>query len=417
MTDRGSTDLPELAALIGQNEFVDVRLALVRVDEDWQVRHGEVTLHAAAAHEPRTWRYAEEVFLERRVPGAVAAGLLRAEAQDLDGLKVTAPAPQPNGNFERVAAHSDWRPARMPWPRTQWDINPDKSPPSRQRGMLVGDGPSFVSYEAAFSAFFLAAPPSNQANQQPLWRVLQLDRRAWLHRVTIAADALEVIVKGTMLDGVSLELSTPTDRVVRPVGRSGRLRIRLRRGLAESSLLLLRHDDEWLDFRYFTPGGPGRQQDPSVIWHQPEAELALLVAGGEGQYVEFKREVPKTLESRRTVLKTIAAFASGDGGTVLFGVDDDAQVLGVDPADLDGLMLKVRNMIRDSIEPEPTYELRATELDGRTLLLAEVSGGAQWYTLNPARPEFYVRRGASTSPARKREIAAGFGHSAPHQVW
>lgn len=417
MNDRGSTDLAEIAALIGQCEFVDVRLALVKADEDWQVRHGQVTLDAAAAPKARAWRYAEETFLERRVPGAVVAGLLRAEAQDLDGIKVTAPAAQSNGNYERVAAHSDWRPARLPWPRTQWEISAAKSPDTRQGGLLVGDGPSYVSYEAAFSAFFLAAPASNQANQQPLWRVIRLDRRAWLHRVTIASDAVEVVVKGTALDGVDLELSTPADRIVRRVGRSGRLKIRLRQGLAEGSLLLLRHGDAWLDFRYFSPSGPGRQQDPSVIWHQPEAQLALLVAGGEGQYVEFKREIPKTPESRRTVLKTLAAFASGEGGTVLFGVDDDAQVVGVDPAAMDGLMLAVGNMIRDSIEPEPQYLLRAAELDGKTLLLAEVIGGGQWYTLNPARPEFYVRRGASTPPARKPEIAAGFGHSVPYQMW
>ncbi|MEN3308964.1 MAG: hypothetical protein V7603_5166 [Micromonosporaceae bacterium] len=417
MNDSGSTGLAEIAALIGQCQFVDVRLALVKVAEDWQVRHGEVTLHAAAAPKARAWRYAAEVFLERRVPGAVAAGLLRAEAQDLDGLKVTAPAPLGDGTFQRIAAHSDWRPTRMPWPRTQWEISAAQPPSSRQGGLLVGDGPSYVSYEAAFSAFFLAAPPSNQANQQPLWRVIRLDRRAWLHRVAVASDAVEVTVKGTTLDGVNLELSTPTDRIVRPVGRSGRLKVRLRQGLAEGSLLLLRHGGEWLDFRYFTPAGPGRQQDPSVIWHQPEAELALLVAGGEGQYVEFKREVPKTSESRRTVLKTIAAFASGDGGTVLFGVADDAQVVGVDPAALDGLMLAVGNMIRDSIDPEPRFRLRAAELDGRTLLLAEMNGGGQWYTLNPARPEFYVRRGASTPPARKHEIAAGFGQPSPHLAW
>ncbi len=417
MVDSGSTDLPELVAMIEECDFVDVRLALMRVNDAWHVRHGEVTLNAAAEAGPHSWRYANDVFLERRVPGSVVAGLLREEPQELDGFKITAPAPPSSSIFQRVAGHADWRPVIMPWPRTQWEINASTVPSSRQDGLLVGDGPAFVSYEAAFSAFFLGAPPSNQANQQPLWRVLRLDRRAWLHRVTIAADALTVVVKGAALDGVSLELSTPTSRIVRTVGRSGRLRVRLPHGLADSSLILLRHGDEWLDYRHFYTPGASRQSDASVIWHQPEAELGLMVAGGEGLYVEFKQEVPTTKESRKTVLKTIAAFASGEGGTLLFGVDDDGQVVGIDPTSLDGQMLAVGNMIRDSIDPEPPYRLRAAELDGKTLLMVEVSSGGKWYALNPTKPEFYVRRGASTPPARLHEIASGFGSPAVHQPY
>lgn len=108
-------------------------------------------------------------------------------------------------------------------------------------------------------------------------------------------------------------------------------------------------------------------------------------------------------------MKTVAAFASGGGGTVLFGVADDAEVVGVDPTARDRLMLAVGSMIRSTIEPEPTYQLRIVEWRGKTVLLVEVVGGGRWYAVNPAKPEFYVRRGASTVPARLDEIASGFG--------
>lgn len=120
------------------------------------------------------------------------------------------------------------------------------------------------------------------------------------------------------------------------------------------------------------------------------------------------------------MLKTVAAFASGEGGTVLFGVTDDAQVVGITPATLDRQMVAVSSMIRDSIEPEPPYTLRAAELDGKVLLLVEVVSGGRWYALDPAKPGFYVRRGASTVPARMAEIAAGFGqnqHEATSGMW
>jgi predicted HTH transcriptional regulator len=108
------------------------------------------------------------------------------------------------------------------------------------------------------------------------------------------------------------------------------------------------------------------------------------------------------------MLKTVAALASGEGGTVIFGVTDDAEAIGIRPPDADKCMLTVGSMIRDSITPEPRYQLRTTELDGHLLLLAEVSPGNRWYAYNPAKPEFYVRRGASTVPARMDEIATGF---------
>jgi hypothetical protein len=223
-------------------------------------------------------------------------------------------------------------------------------------------------------------------------------------------------VKGKSLAGVSLELTTPTSRLVRPVGRTGRLTPRLPSGLAYSSLLL-RRDDDWLDFRYFPSPMQGR--DASVVWDQPGAELGILIAGGEGPGVEFNQEVPTRDESKKKVLKTIAAFASGEGGTVLFGVDD-AQVVGIDPATLDRQSVAVASMIRNTIEPEPPYGLRTAEVDGKTLLLVEVAAGARWYALNLGRPEFYVRRGASTVPARLDEIATGFGYQqggSGHRMW
>lgn len=194
------------------------------------------------------------------------------------------------------------------------------------------------------------------------------------------------------------------------MGRSGKVRLRLPAGLADSSLLLLRNEDGWLDYRYFYSPVPGRERDPSVVWDQPGAELGILIAGGEGLHAEFKREIPTTPESRKKVLKTVVAFASGEGGTIVFGVNDELQLVGLDPAAMDLHMRTVSSMIRDSAAPEPPYRLRAAELDGRALLIVEVTPGGRWYALNPAKPEFYLRRGSSTVPARIDEIAAGFSH-------
>jgi len=410
MTDSGATDLAELVLLIARYDFVDVRLALVRVEDRWQVLNGEVVLDAAVPATDRVWRYAEEIFLQRRLPSRVVAALILGELQDLSGIIVSAPPSPPNGIFHRVPGQRDWSGSVMPWPRIQWDVSRSDTVTSRHSRLLVGDGPGFVSFEAAFAAFFHGAAPSNHASQHPLWRVIRLDRRGWLHRITIAPDALTVVTKGTKLAGVTLELSTPTSRLIRKVGKTGRLRLPLNTGLADNSLLMLRTDDDWLDYRYFTASTPGRERDASIVWAFPGADLEVLVAGGEGPTTEFKQEIPITSESRRNVLKTIAAFASGDGGTLLFGVDDNAQVVGINPSTVDGQKLTVGNMIRSSIEPDPPCTMRVAEMHGKTLLLVEVRAGGRWHAHNPAKPEFYIRRGASTVPARLDEIGAGFGY-------
>jgi hypothetical protein len=405
--DRGSATIADLAEKIERCDMADARITLVHADDSWQVAHGEVTLASASPASVRRWRYQEAMFLQEPVPGKAIAGLLRGERQHIGGLDVSAPQPAGAASFQRLPSQAESRNLTMPWPRTEWNLNaPDQVP--APAGILVGDGPAFVSFDAAYSAFLYTAPPSNLTSNLHLWRIIEPDRRAWLHRVVISPDALTITVKGPSLDGVTVELSTPAGMTARRVGRTGKVRLRLPAGLADSSLLLLRRDGDWLDHRYFHSPVPGRQRDASVVWDQPGADLDILIAGGEGLHVEFKQEVPTTPESRKKALKTIAAFASGEGGTVLFGVTDDARVAGLDPAALDRLGVAVTSMIRDAITPEPPYTLRKAELDGKTLLLAEVSAGGRWYAVNPAKPEFYVRRGASTVPARLEEIAAGF---------
>lgn len=409
--DSATTPWAELVAIVEANDLVDVRLALTRDDAGaWLVRFGEVLLDPVAPAGDRAWWYPQDALLERRLPGPVVAGLMRQQPQLVDDRRISAPAPQNAARSERLPSQATWNHTVTPWPRTEWEIGwEEQTPSTRPRTVLVGDGPGFLDTTAAFCAFFHAAASDTNLDQSHrLWRVMRPDRRSWVHRVTIAPDALTVTVKGTDLTGVRAELSAPTGRVTRPVGRTGRVRLRLPHGLVPGTLLL-RTDDDWRDLRYFPSATPGQATDQSVVWDLPGAHVGVLIAGGESQYVEFKREVPTAGESRRNMLKTIAAFASGEGGTVLVGVEDDTRVVGVDATALDPLMRQLTSMIRDSIAPEPPYTVRAEQVDGKTVLLVEVSGGGGWHAYSHTKPEFYLRRGASTVPARVHEIAVGFG--------
>lgn len=89
-------------------------------------------------------------------------------------------------------------------------------------------------------------------------------------------------------------------------------------------------------------------------------------------------------------------------------MDDDGTVCGVD--DVDGIMLRVTNAIRDAVRPDITMfvECRNDVMNGKPIVCVVVQRGtARPYYLHGKgiRPEgVYVRQGASTVPATDAAI-------------
>src|SRR5205814_8742882 len=55
-------------------------------------------------------------------------------------------------------------------------------------------------------------------------------------------------------------------------------------------------------------------------------DVSLLIEQGEGFSIEFKRRI----SSPAKIARTIISFANTKGGTILFGVDDDGSIVGVE---------------------------------------------------------------------------------------
>ena len=85
----------------------------------------------------------------------------------------------------------------------------------------------------------------------------------------------------------------------------------------------------------------------------------------ETRTLEFKETITNTF------LKTVSAFSNYDGGTILFGVDDDGNVKGI--SDIKQACLDIENKINDSISPQPNYTLEIQNND-RTIKLTVKSG-------------------------------------------
>ena len=161
----------------------------------------------------------------------------------------------------------------------------------------------------------------------------------------------------------------------------------------------------------------------------PEGEIQALLVQGEGQQVEFKRQLPEdTAESKRTVFKTVAAFANGYGGSIVFGVEkDEATVCGLNGIDPLTERDRLAQLVRSIVTPAPAVEVRQYDLDGKTLLVLSVKAGTNppyGITLPGKKDkpvEFYVRRDATTFPATADElrntVLATAPPSAPGPAW
>ena len=57
-----------------------------------------------------------------------------------------------------------------------------------------------------------------------------------------------------------------------------------------------------------------------------ETELLNLINGGENIQVEFKKS---TSEITKDVYDTVCSFSNRDGGTIILGVKDDGEILGI----------------------------------------------------------------------------------------
>ena len=122
----------------------------------------------------------------------------------------------------------------------------------------------------------------------------------------------------------------------------------------------------------------------------------------ETKTIEFKREYMDDIKY------AVVAFANTDGGKIYVGVTDDGSIHGVE--NTDATMLRITNMIRDSIRPDVTMftECAIETIEEKPVVVLTVQRGtARPYCLagKGIRPEgVYVRQSASSVPASETAI-------------
>jgi predicted HTH transcriptional regulator len=151
--------------------------------------------------------------------------------------------------------------------------------------------------------------------------------------------------------------------------------------------------------------------------HQ-QATIEDIIAAGESQTTEFKStarlnsytgQADPKLE--HVIVKTVCGFLSAEGGTLLIGIDDDGQVLGLDndfgtlsKANTHGYELFLRQLLDNNLSQKTatTVRVRFEKLSGRTICVVSVAASGKPVFARPPKgsatsvEEFWVRSGNST---------------------
>ncbi len=124
------------------------------------------------------------------------------------------------------------------------------------------------------------------------------------------------------------------------------------------------------------------------------------ILAGESKNMEFKVQRPK--ESTK-YMKSVVAFANGEGGRIIFGIDDKThQVVGIPRELVFSEMDAITTAISDSCEPLIIPDVYLQQIDDKAVIVVEISPGKQRpYYIKAAgiKAGTYIRVAGTSRPA------------------
>lgn len=154
-----------------------------------------------------------------------------------------------------------------------------------------------------------------------------------------------------------------------------------------------------------------------------KADIKTLLVKAEDEHFERKSSLRWDYrlgrvngELERTIMKTIAAFLNTEGGELLIGVDDQGQVLGLEPdcqtmhrPDLDGFENYFTLIFRKFLGADlrPLVHCDFPEMNSQKICHISVESSPKPVFLKDGnQEEFFVRTGNTTTPLKLSEATA-----------
>ena len=147
-----------------------------------------------------------------------------------------------------------------------------------------------------------------------------------------------------------------------------------------------------------------------IITSERPLTLEDMVAQGEGPFTEFKSTLRVNLHTtekdpkmEHAVLKTLTGFLNSDGGTLIIGVSDNGESLGLENDGFlneDKMDLHLGNLIKARMGPETMLHIKPKfedYKDGRAYLIDCKPSKIPVYLRTGNEEEFFIRAGGSSA--------------------
>ena len=405
LVSRVSWTAEQIQDEIRAEERVWIRLGAARGwDDVWALRFFEVTAGAPPpSWKPGRWEYRNALFEAASHRGRIVAGWLQRGSIPMRSHRFKLQLMGPSNVFRHASGAPSGGYEKLGWPCLEVAFAASSNTQAIDGPLVADDAPPFVTYGLAATAFFGLTADIGRAPEtmQSVFRRQDLTGR--VVRVTIRAADVTVELEGPRIAGAFLNLAGPTFSIRKRLGRNGFrvVKFPLQEAVPDGSWVVLHRAGEWIDRRHISWSYSIATEPGVEIVLKPATKLEGLVAGGEGPTVEFKRELPPQREADvRDVLKTVAAFANGTGGTLLFGVANDGEIIGVERAR--GIEERLSGLVTSWILPLPDFEIDELPVQGRDdLVVYTITVGAgdrppYGCGTKPVNLRYYVRRGSTT---------------------
>lgn len=162
--------------------------------------------------------------------------------------------------------------------------------------------------------------------------------------------------------------------------------------------LVSKSEGEVLDcWRYPSFAGPSK---PNIEVYTAE-NVQQLAKHGEDGYLEYKPGVMKDERARKEIAESAIALSNTDGGIILMGVNDNAQIEG---AFGDGLADSIAQVLRDRCEPPITPVIRSVVVEDKPVYVILIPKSTNKPHLLKATGTVYVRVSSTDRPATRHEL-------------
>lgn len=395
------TKLSQVIEALNKESIVNYRLFLYKEEKRWVLYSAFFdVVKQTKSERDFLYNYGREVFIGGRSSGQDVANWLFSSIGKSQDFAFCIPKLQDSVHSRVTTSGSSSVFLGVEEPHCITEISILDRSPLSNRDLVSPKCPSFITLrEGAYSLLFDEPVKRYESSNLPdsiriRWRYEEV----WIKEAKIENRKIVVTISGNNPNGVRLEIRAGVQQLIdKKLRTGGEKTFPIPGNISQEILIIVSRRNTILDHKSIDP-----RYESIAKSTDPEGELIRKILDGENEHLEFKQEIPS---DSTKYIKTVAAFANGEGGLILFGVEKDTTIKGV-LGKIDDLKDRITDAICNRMDPTPKFRFENFLLENKGILgLYVEEGDLRPYGIsNDKRLDVYVRRGSTTRFARHHEI-------------